>query len=62
MCHCSFYFKCSVYGNPIAQPNGATNMTTLDGYVEQAKLFVQQTFPGATVLESRQVGHRRHDK
>ena len=29
-------------------------MTTLDGYVEQAKQFVQQTFPGAIVLESRQ--------
>ena len=40
------------YGNPIIQ--NSTNMTTLDGYVEQAKQFVQQTFPGAVLEESRQ--------
>ena len=36
-------------------PQGGTNMSTLDGFVEQAKQFVQQTFPGAILLESRQV-------
>jgi hypothetical protein len=51
---CLFLFKCPAYGNPIVVQNGA-NMTTLDGYVEQAKVFVQQTFPGAMLEESRQV-------
>ncbi|XP_046858898.1 phospholipid-transporting ATPase ABCA3-like [Xenia sp. Carnegie-2017] len=30
------------------------NMTLLDGYVERAKIFVQETFPGAILEESRQ--------
>lgn len=49
--HGSFHV---VYGNPVIQQTGA-HMTSLEGYVEQAKLFVQQTFPGAMLEESRQV-------